>query len=64
MLLSSFVVYLLEPEEDVFLSKALVHYCFLEFWRIGEYISLDLFYFVFFGTLDVPFEGCDMRGSA
>ena len=26
------------------LSKALVHYCFLVFRRIGEYISLDLFY--------------------
>ena len=27
-----------------FLSKALVYYCFLVFRRIGEYISLDLFY--------------------
>ena len=27
-------------------SKALAHYCFLVFRRIGEYISLDLFYFV------------------
>ena len=32
--------------------------------RIGEYISLDLFYFAFFGTLDVSVEGCGMRGSA
>ena len=31
---------------SVLLSKALVHYCFLVFRRIGEYISLDLFYFV------------------
>ena len=26
------------------LSTALVFHCFLEFRRIGEYISLDLFY--------------------
>ena len=31
-------VYFLAPDEDNFLSKALV------FRRIGEYISLDLFY--------------------
>ena len=37
-------IYLLAPEEDNFLSKALVYYCFLVFRRIGEYISLDLFY--------------------
>ena len=34
------------PEEDNFLSKTLVFHCFLVFCRIGEYISLDLFYFV------------------
>ena len=27
-------------------NKAIVQYCFLVFRRIGEYISLDLFYFV------------------
>ena len=44
LLPSSFVVYLLSPEEDNFLSKALMYFCFLVFRRIGEYISLDLFY--------------------
>ena len=34
---------LLSPEEDK-MSKALVHYCFPVFRRIGEYILLDLFY--------------------
>ena len=29
-----------------FLLKVLVYYCFLVFHRIGEYISLDLFYLV------------------
>ena len=28
------------------MSKALVHYCFLVFRRIGEDLFLDLFYFV------------------
>ena len=37
-------VYLLAPRRRQFLSKALVRYCFLVFRRIGEYISLDLFY--------------------
>ena len=31
---------------SVLLSKALVHYCFLVFRCIGEYVSPDLFYFV------------------
>ena len=31
---------------QVFFSKALVYYCFLVFRRFGEYISIDLFYFV------------------
>ena len=39
-------VALLIPEEDNFLSKALVYCCFLVFRRIGEYISLEMFYFV------------------
>ena len=34
------------PDEDNFLSKALVFHCFIVFRHIGEYISLDLFYFV------------------
>ena len=37
---------LLTPEEDNFLSKALVFHCFVVFRRMGEHISLDLFYFV------------------
>ena len=45
-LLLLFSVSLLRPEEDNFLSKVLVCYCFLVFRRIGEYVSLDLFYFV------------------
>ena len=40
------VDYLLAPDKDNFLSKALVFHCFLVFRRIGEYISLDLFRFV------------------
>ena len=45
LLLSS--VYLLAPEEEFFcVWKALVYYCCLVFRRIGEYISLHLFYFV------------------
>ena len=44
LLLLVLSVYLLTPEEDNFLSKALVFPCFLVFRRIGEYISLDLFY--------------------
>ena len=39
-------IYLLAPEEDISLSKAIVYYCFLVFRSIGEYIFLDLFYFV------------------
>ena len=43
LLPSSFIIsYLLAPDED-FLSKALVS-SFLVFRRMGEYISLDLFY--------------------
>ena len=34
----------LAPDKDNFLSKALVLHCFLVFRRIGEYISLVLFY--------------------
>ena len=42
-------IYLLAPEKDfLLLSKALVSYCFLVFRRTGEYIFLDLFYFVNF----------------
>ena len=37
-------VYLLAPEEDNFLSKALAFLCFLVFRSIGDYVSLDLFY--------------------
>ena len=32
-------------QRRIFLSKALVYYCFLVFRRTGGYISLDLFYF-------------------
>ena len=46
LLPSSFVVTLLAPEENIFLLKVPVYCCFLAFRRIGEYISLDLFYFV------------------
>ena len=35
-----------ETERRQFLSKARVYYCFLVFRRIGEYISLNLFYCV------------------
>ena len=35
----------LHPKKSI-LVKTLVHYCFLVFRLIGEYISLDLFYFV------------------
>ena len=42
-----FVVYLSScTRRRHILSKALVSYCFLVFRRTGEYISLDLFYFV------------------
>ena len=34
----------LATPSSIFLLKALMHYCFLVFRRIGEYISLDLFY--------------------
>ena len=44
LLLLLLSVYFLAPDEDNFLSKALVFPCFLVFRRIGEYISLDLFY--------------------
>ena len=45
LLPSSFIIiHLLAPDEDSFLSKPLVVHCFLVFRRIGEYISLDLFY--------------------
>ena len=40
------VDYLLAPDKDNFLSKALVFHRFLVFHHIGENISLDLFYFV------------------
>ena len=44
LLPSSFIIiYLFAPEEN-FLSKPLVFPCFLLFYHIGEYISLDLFY--------------------
>ena len=47
LLPSSFVVYLSScTRRRQFLSTALVYYCFLVFRRIGEYISLDLFYVV------------------
>ena len=36
-----------------FLSKALVHYCFLEFRHTGEYISQD---HLFFWIKEVPFH--------
>ena len=38
------------------LSKALVSYCFLVFRRVGEYISLDLFYFVDLTSSCSPFS--------
>ena len=38
-------IYLLTPDKDNFLSKALVS-LFLVVRRIGEYMSLDLFYSV------------------
>ena len=44
-LLPSFVARLFScPQRRQFLSRALVHYCFLVFCCTGEYISLDLFY--------------------
>ena len=47
LLPSSFVVYLLAPEEDsYFCSKTLVFCCFLAFRHTGGYIFLDLFNFV------------------
>ena len=43
LLPSSFIiVYFLVPDEDNFLSKALVFHCFFVFRRIGEYISSAL----------------------
>ena len=41
LLPSSFVVYLLAPEEEKGLSKALVYCCSLVFSSIDEYISLE-----------------------
>ena len=38
-------MYLLAPEQEICLSKALVFPCFLVFDGIGEYISLHLFSF-------------------
>ena len=45
LLLLLLSINLLAPEDDS-LSKAPVYYCFLLFHRIGEFISLDVFYFV------------------
>ena len=44
LLLLLLPVYFLAPDEDTFLSKVRVFHCFLVFRRIGEYISLHLFY--------------------
>ena len=44
LLPSSFITICLFSDEDSFLSKAPVFPCFPVFLRIGEYISLDLFY--------------------
>ena len=43
LLLLLLSLYFLAPDDDNFLSKALVFPCFLVFCRIDEYISLDLF---------------------
>ena len=45
------------PEEDNFLPKVLVFHCFLVFCRTGEYISLDLFYYV---TLTNQLQGLEI----
>ena len=42
LLSSSFVIiYFIAPDEDIFLPKVLVFYCFLVFRRIHDYISLE-----------------------
>ena len=54
--------YLFAPEEDHFLSKALVFQRFLVFRRIGEYISLDLLYMRFLKPLfERPFKSSGGR---
>ena len=71
LLLLLLSIYLLAPEVDDFLSKALVFRCFLVFRRIGEYISLDLFYYVidsyisldlFYYVID-SYVLCDFSGN-
>ena len=52
-------VYPLAPEEDNILSKALVFPCFLVFRRIGESISIALFYLVSLTSMFTHSAHCD-----
>ena len=46
LLLLLLSIYLLAPDEDNFLLKALVFHCFFVFCCIGKYFSLDLFHYI------------------